>query len=305
MSDDIDRTASLMTPAKLAQMKPRVASSPSAFLDQMATDAGELHVRRLGELAQEFATQAKARDYTTAEAALAKVLKALPSLDFALLQPVGWLARATGKAKSAGAEFEQQVDGIQQALVAMKKDVQQVAGRYQGELTATDRTHVEFEVEYRAIDKIIDQGARWLQDMRTQLKTRQAAATDDAARQQVQQDAARCELLVGRLKKLRGIGTAAQQAHQLSQAAAARRLAVLQALQKLVATEVKEWESRLVPVAHTAAEGNIAGLNIEGPREIHADLGKRLEQGLADCRQLQAQEKALADALVALGQQVA
>jgi hypothetical protein len=305
MSDDLDRTASLMTPAKLAQMKPKSAASPSAFLDQMATDAGELHVRRLGELAQDFATQARGRDISAVELALSGLAASLPSLDFGLLKPRGWLDRATGKAKTAGAEFEQQVEAILQSIQGLKKEVQQLGTRHPGELTATDRIHVEFEVEYRAIDKIIDQGARWLQDMRNQLKARQAAATDDASRQQVHQDAARCELLVARLKKLRGVGTAAQQAHQQSQAAAARRLAVLQAMQKLVATEAKEWESRVVSLGRSAADGGVSGLNIEGPQEIHADLGKRLEQGIADCRQLQAQEKALADAIAVLGQQVA
>src|SRR4051812_16356720 len=39
MSEDHDRTASLMTPGKLAQMKPRPAATPAAWLDRMASDA--------------------------------------------------------------------------------------------------------------------------------------------------------------------------------------------------------------------------------------------------------------------------
>ena len=49
--EDFDRTASLMTPAKLAESRPKVAASPAAWLDQMAADAGHQHVRRLAELA--------------------------------------------------------------------------------------------------------------------------------------------------------------------------------------------------------------------------------------------------------------
>ena len=37
---DPDRTASLMTPSKLAQIQPRSAASPAAWLSQMAADAG-------------------------------------------------------------------------------------------------------------------------------------------------------------------------------------------------------------------------------------------------------------------------
>ena len=49
-ADEQDRTASLMTPAKLAQFKPKPAASPAAWLDQMAADAGAINMLRLSEL---------------------------------------------------------------------------------------------------------------------------------------------------------------------------------------------------------------------------------------------------------------
>ena len=36
--DESDRTASLMSPARLAQMKPKAATTPAAWLTQMAAD---------------------------------------------------------------------------------------------------------------------------------------------------------------------------------------------------------------------------------------------------------------------------
>ena len=63
-----------------------------------------------------------------------------------------------------------------QGLAAQIQAVAEEASR----TSPRDRTLLEFEVEFRAIDKIIDQGTRWLQDMRNQLKAREAAATDDA-----------------------------------------------------------------------------------------------------------------------------
>ena len=61
--DDEDRTASLMTPAKLAQLKdrPKPASSPAAWLDQLATDAGSGHVRRLVDLRKTLPAQLRER----------------------------------------------------------------------------------------------------------------------------------------------------------------------------------------------------------------------------------------------------
>ena len=67
MSDDSDddRTASLMTPAKLAQLKvrPTPATSPAAWLDQLAADAGSGHVRRLLDLRQQLEAQLRERDW--------------------------------------------------------------------------------------------------------------------------------------------------------------------------------------------------------------------------------------------------
>ncbi len=47
---DSDRTASLMTPSKLAQIKPKSAVSPAAWLNQMAADAGHAAVWYCGDV---------------------------------------------------------------------------------------------------------------------------------------------------------------------------------------------------------------------------------------------------------------
>jgi hypothetical protein len=307
MSDDHERTASLMTPAKLAQMKPKAAASPAAWLDQMAADAGHAHVRRLGELCEQLQSQARERGCAPVAAALQGVADSLPRLDFSLLQQnKGLFARFTGKGKTAGAEFNAQFDAVVTAAEAIKAQTQALGGRQQAQAAATERTLVEFEVEYRGIEKIIDQGARWLQDMRNQLKARQqAAAGDESALAQVRQDAARCEILVARLKLLRATSNAAQQAHQLAQAAAQRRAALVQLLQQSLAAELKGWQARMGPVAGAAGDSSSPALDLEGPMEAQRALQARLQQALADCEQLQTQERALADSLSQLGQELA
>src|SRR5437868_12293781 len=102
---DEDRTASLMTPAKLAAAKPKAAGSPAAWLNQMAADAAHQHVRRIAELRKDLKVQGKERDYTQITSELARLGKALPKLDFSLLQGHGLWSRVTGKSKSAAAEF--------------------------------------------------------------------------------------------------------------------------------------------------------------------------------------------------------
>ncbi|MES3004103.1 MAG: hypothetical protein V4787_25650 [Pseudomonadota bacterium] len=307
MAEDHDRTASLMTPAKLAQAqsRPREAVSPAAWLDQMASDAGHAHVRRLGELRELMQTQAKTRDFSEVAAGLAQLAEALPRLDFNLLQARGWWARTTGKSRSAGAEFAGQFEHIEQIATDIAARAQAAQKRQQEQSNTADLSLLELEVEYRAIDKIIDQGARWLQDMRNQLKTRQAEAGGDAQTQQaIRDDAARCEILVARLKLLRGVSSASQQAHSQAQAATARRQALLQMLQQTLAAGMKSWRSRISTVAAAAGDSSSPALSLEGPMEAHRELQLAVKQAIADCGQLQLAENAVEESLAALSTQL-
>lgn len=302
--EDHDRTASLMTPAKLAGIGSRPAPNPAAFLDAMASDVGHSNIARLGQLKDELEKQALQRDHAPLAADLGRAATALPALDFSLLSPRGLLARLSGKGRTAGAGFSAQYEEVDAAMKALSGRVRDLQGRQGGQASRTDLTLLEFEVEFRAIDKQVEQGARWLQDMRGQLKARDAAATSDAERQQVRADAARCETLVARLKALRAASQAAQQCHQQAQAAAARRAAILQLLQQLFAAQLGEWRRRLEPIAASAAETGSTTLSLEGPMESHRELQLGLKQALADCVQLQSHEAALAQGLAALGTQL-
>lgn len=301
---DSDRTASLMTPSKLAQIKPKSAASPAAWLNQMAADAGHMHVRRLGELRNELQSQALLRDVSPVMAELARLGDALPRLDFGLLQRRGWWARTTGKSRGAGAEFAAQFHQIDEAARDLAAQTQALQKKQQEQSTAADLTLLEVDVEYHAIDKIIDQGARWLQDMRNQIKTRQAAPSDAAARAQIGDDEARCEILVERLKALRAVSSAAQQSHQQAQGAAARRAALLQLLQRALASAIKAWQGRVSALAAAAEGDSPPALNVEASMEAHRELQLCVKQALADCGQLQGQEKALAESLAAFAAQL-
>jgi hypothetical protein len=301
---DPDRTASLMTPAHLAAHgAPRAPASPAAWLNQMAADAGYAHVRRLGELREEMRRQASRRDFSPITNALTQLAEALPQIDFGLLQARGWWARTTGRSRSAGAEFAAQFERIEGVARELAKQAQAVHKQQQEQGTAGDLSLVELDVEYRAIEKILDQGARWLQDMRNQLKARQAAPQDAQGEKAIHDDAARCEILVTRLKALRAVASAAQAAHQQAQAANARRAAVLQLLQQALASDVQAWQSRLSVLARSAEDKESPALSLDGPMESHRELQLCVKQAIADCGQLQGQEKALAESLDVLGAQ--
>lgn len=308
MDSSHDRTASLMTPAKLAQVAgaPRAPVSPVAFLDQMAADVGHAHVKRLAELRLELERHARAAHEASVQPVLQRLRQALDPLDFSLLQPQSVWATITGKGRNAGAGFAARVEQIDEVARRFAAEAAAVQQQLQPHVAAAERALVEFEVEYRALDKVIDQGARWLQDMRSQLKTREAqAGADPLARQQVRADAARCETLVARLKALRAAAAASQLAHQQVRATAERRAALAAQMPKVAATEIREWRSRLGTLATAAADGKLAGLNLKGPRQIHEELRRRLDRLLADGAHLRTHEDTLSRQLAAMGEQLA
>ena len=300
-SNDEDRTASLMTPAKLAQLKVRPApvASPAAWLDQMAADAGSGHIRRLLDLRQQLEGQLREREVRSLATACQSLHDGLEQLDLALLEPRGWLARAAGKGKEAAASYQAQHERVCRSAEDLADDVRDVVRKHQPQATATERLLLEFGVEIRAVEKIMDQGARWLQDMRSQIKTRQAQGGDEAAQEQIRQDSARCELLVERLKLLRTAASAAQEAAERSKAAVASRAALVQALQRLAEEDWKAGRRKLDALADQAAAGAPQDA-IDGGRRLREELQSALQQALQDCTALQAQEQAANDVLAGL-----
>jgi chromosome segregation ATPase len=298
--NDDDRTASLMTPAKLAQLKVRPRQvTPAAYLDQLAADAGSGHVRRLVDLRQQLDAQVRERDWGSIAGAGRGLQDALAAIDFALVQPRGWLARATGKGKEAGAAFRAQVEEAARARDELVAQVRAVQSRQQSE-PVIDRALLELEVEIRALEKIMDQGARWLQDMRNQLKARQAQDGDDTARRQVQEDTVRCELLVARLKQLRAASSGTQQVVERCRNVATRRASFTQSLQQLVDEALKAWTQAIAPVAQQAADSGSATDGVDAARQALAALQAALARLAQDASAVQAQQQALAGEVAAL-----
>lgn len=305
MSDsDDDRTASLMTPAKLAQLKARAAkpaASPAAWLDQLAADAGSGHARRLVDLRQQLEAQVRDHDYAPLKAALQATADELEKLDYELLEPKGLLARVTGKGKAQGAGFVSQFDRIGHGGEDIADELRALQKKLQTQDGATDRSMMEFGVEVKALEKIIDQSSRWLQDMRGQLKARVAEANPDpAVQQQIREDNARCELIVERLKLLRAAITAAQQATERCKAIVGRRAALLESVRQVLDGEWKKWQDRLTPVAAEAKATGSASSGIDRAQRAQKELDAALQQAVKDCRQMQKQEEALASELAAL-----
>ena len=304
MREDDDRTASLMTPARLAQLKerPRPAASPAAWLDQMAADAGSGHVRRLLELRGQLDGQLREAEGEAVAASGSALQQALDGLDFAPVQPRGWLARATGKGKDAAAGFAAQARRALRAAEDFADEVRAEQRKLPAQRAAVDRSLLEMDVELRAIEKIIDQASRWLQDMRNQLKARTAAGGDSDVQQQIQADAARCEVLVARLKLLRAASSGTQQAVEPARLAIERRAAWLAAAQAAAEGPVHGWQKALGALAEEVAGGGAAAADgLAQAREAQQALGPVLQRLAQEGEGARSQHAAALEQVAAAG----
>ncbi len=300
---DSDRTASLMSAGKLATTNPKAAVTPAAWLNQMAADAGHLHVRRIAELGEVLQEQATSPELAAVAEQLQRVAGALQNLDFSLLEPGGWWARTRGKDRSSCTEFAAQFEQVSQATGSVARLADALRLEQQADAALSQRALVEIEGEYRALEKIIDQGSRWLQDMRTRLKLRQAAAVQVQAQQAVLEDANRCDILVARLKALRALCNAAAQVHEQAGTNAARRMALAETLQQSLACDMEDWQARLATLAGSAKAGKGAALEVQGPLGTHEELQASVAKAVVACEQLLEHEQVLAHRLHALSAQ--
>lgn len=302
---DSDRTASLMSPGKLAQMNPKEKVTPAAWLNQMAADAGHQHVQRIAEIGELLQEQATSPELAAVAARLQQIAAALPELDFSLLEPQGWWARTTGKSRSSGAEFGARFERIDEETRALPGLANALKLEQKADAALAERALVELDVECHALEKIIDQGTRWLQDMRNQLKLRQAAAAtaDLQAQQEILQDANRCDILVARLTLLRALCNEAAQVHQHARENAQRRIGLTQMLEQSLAADLKDWRGRISALAGAAGASKGPALGLEGPMGVHQELQSSVRKAVKACEQLHAQEQALALSLAALNRQ--
>lgn len=302
---DFESTASLMTPSRLASLSAKPAASPAFWQDPTTGDIGRTQLQHLVELHTALGAPELECDLVPLRTALTELLAAHSGLDFDLLQSHGWLARALGKARSAGAEFSAQAERLTdlgKGAHAALLDAQKLHG---DRTTRTERLLLDMDVEHRALEQLVEHGARWLQDMRQQLQQRHAAAANDPQEQQrIRAEASRCEALVVRLKALRSLaGAVGPFVHQY-RAVLTGRNRMLQTLSQALPGALRAWQPRISALATAAEDGEGAALSLEGPREVHQALGTQAGHALAEVEDLQNRSDAMRQQHLEIAQQL-
>ena len=165
-----------MTPAKLAQLKVRPAPRrrPPPGWTRWRPTPGSGHVRRLLDLRGSWRRRRERRCAPSPAPAERWPTPGRRWISRCWSPRAGWRA-PPARARRAAADFRarraHRAGGRRPGRRACAPAAQAASPRAGRRPSAL----LEFEVEIRALEKIMDQGARWLQDMRNQLKTRQAA----------------------------------------------------------------------------------------------------------------------------------
>ena len=300
MVQDPNRTASLMTPARLAQIQANEAEAPEAGLAQPEVDTGSIQLTQLLRLQGLISVQAGARDYAPLSVQLEKLADTLPQLDLALVQISGWWARTTGKSKKAADQLTDQCAQIAQCNQCVLEEIDALQKKMRGEASKTGRLLMELEMEHQALKGLIEKSLRWLGAQQIRLKELHAADS----RQQLSDEAAHCESLVLRMESLQTISTSTQQTLALIRTAASQRSALLQLCQHALVTDMTNWQKRVpaLPTAMLKSAGS--ALAVEGPIQTHHALHQRVTEACLACAVLHKDEQAQADSLATLAQQL-
>ena len=190
---------------------------------------GHQHVRRLAELRKDLQAQARRRDISPLIAGIGAPGRGLAAAGF-------WLAAAPGLVGAHHGQGPHGGRGIRRvsssrprkspkALVAQAQALQKSQQDRPAAVTA--RCWSWKSSSGRSTRSSIRARAGCTTCAIRSRRGRLRPPTS-AGQQQISDDAARCEILVARLKTLRAVSSAAQQAHQQAQGAAARRAALLQ-----------------------------------------------------------------------------
>jgi hypothetical protein len=193
-----------------------------------------------------------------------------------------------------------QADRVERAGEDLADEVRSLQKKQAAQGSALERTLVEVEVELRAIEKIMDQGARWLQDMRGKIKEREKQGGDATVQKQVAEDNARCELLVARLKQLRAVTTAGHELVDAGRAATQARAGFAASVQSVLETPWKAWQQKLAPLVEAATATGSASEGVDRARELQGKLLDVLRAAAEECTGVAGREQAFGEAAAAL-----
>lgn len=257
---------------------------------QLLEDVQAAHLSRILQLRSRLQSDAFTWDNALLTHAVEVFLAASRNLRFQSLQIHGVWARLTGATEVAAHVFGKKYDDVVSAAGRARQEFEMLSRDYRAHTSSARRLIVEFDMEYRALDRKIDQGAEWLVEL--------SYAIEKAG--ELRTLSTRAMALSAKLKRCRLGSALAKEITILGQNVLERRAALLERMKVDLHGFDKVWLQRVANIGTHAVDRRFPPPVLDKAREVHNELITRLELTSAGCMALQMEEQAMARRLAML-----
>lgn len=265
----------------------------AAWIGELLADVNGAQVRKLREL--RAALQAGALEWDAA--GLAHWINALHSagreLHFENLQPT-WLERITGRYRTAHARFIAAHERMLGCAAQLRAEAESLAKALRGHTVAARRLLVEFDLEWNALQREVDQGVNWLEALCAQLGEPGVGGAKDP---QLERLAAHAQGQTRELKRLQVAASISREVGVRAQALIHRRSILLDHAQADAEAFGKNWTRALGKLVADLEAGRTSLPGIPQALQTHDELMKRLTARADACSALHHEEHLLAQQL--------
>lgn len=262
----------------------------AASVGYLLEDAERMHLGQMRQLRSRLQSDAFTWDDALLAHAVEVFLAASRELAFQPLQQRGFWARLTGATEAAARAFSRKYDKVVGAASKARHEFEMLSRDYRAHTSSARKLIVELDMEYRDLDREMDQGAEWLVELSYAIEKAQAPRALSA----------RAMALSGRLKRARQASALAKEIIILGQNVLERRAVLLERMKIDLQGFDKVWLPRVANIGAKAADRRFPPPVLDKAREVHGELITRLELTSAACLALQMDEQAMARGLAML-----
>jgi hypothetical protein len=261
-----------------------------AWVTQLTEEVQGAHFGRLRQLRSRLQSDAFTWDNALLTRAVEVFLATSRSLEFQSLRNCGVWARLTGATKVVAFVFAKKYDDVVGAAGTARKEFEVLSRDYRAHTSSTRKLIVELDMEYRALDREIDQGAQGLVELSYAIeKTGEPRALSS-----------RAKALSAELKRFRLASALAKEITILGQNVLERRAALLERMKLDLHGFDKVWLQRVASILTKPGDRRFPVPGLDKAREVHGELINRLELTSDACTALQMEEQAMARRLAML-----
>ena len=277
-------------PGGAARQPPHVLA---VWVQAQLRDIEQNQVQRLDQLRARLQAEAFQWDHKPLAQAILGLQSAGRELQFLPLRQ-GWIARLLGRHRVAHTQFIVAHARVTALAAEVRTQLGQMAACHEDRAAGPRRALLEIDMEMKTLEKWVDQGVTWLQDMCTQLAEARQQGRDEP------QHASFAEAAQSYTQQFKRLQTVEELVHGLivrGNTILARRAALLEQVRADAQLFEQAWSQRLDHLVDELKAERSALPHIPKAIESHDDLMRRLGASVDACSALQHEEELFAQQL--------